>query len=251
MWIGESGRRYDFAVCRPGTIRMDEPAVYILARHDGDVTTPLLVGYTDSLHRHFGLSSQRCPEEWRRALAMGMTHVHLSFDASSTMARRAEVTDLVAALRPAINDQSAQDEEQGMPALEGAERAAVPTGQARVYRPERFGVGSKAQSPAFAAVDTGRYLAGSRNLAPPPLLRADPAREDDGYPGEFETPVADVSTPPDVQHQPHSEPAAAPFPLKLRLWLRRKGGGICSLPRQLPRRVSKVFRLRPWLSPPG
>ena len=84
MWIGESGKRYDFAVCRPGTIRMDEPAVYILARHEGDATTPLFVG---SLHRHFGLASERCPEEWRRALAMGMTHVHLRFDNSGNVRR--------------------------------------------------------------------------------------------------------------------------------------------------------------------
>src|SRR6266511_4831828 len=94
MWIGESGKRYDFAVCRPGTIRMDEPAVYILARHEGDVTTPLFVGCTGSLHRRFGLSSERCPEEWRRALAMGMTHVHLRFDTSSRRTRQAEVKDL-------------------------------------------------------------------------------------------------------------------------------------------------------------
>ena len=198
VWIGESGKRYDFAVCRPGTIRMDEPAVYILARHGGDVTMPLLVGYTGSLHRHFGLSTERCPEEWRRALAMGMTHVHLRFDASSTIARQAEVRDLVAALRPVLNDQFVQDEEHGVPAFEGAERAAVPTAQARMYCPERFGVGSKARSPALATVDAGRYLSAERGLAPPPLFRADPAREDDGVPGDFETPVAVVCTPPDM-----------------------------------------------------
>jgi hypothetical protein len=119
MWMGESGKRYDFAVCRPGTIRMDEPAAYILARHEGDVPTPLFVGCTGGLHRHFGLSSERCPEEWRRALAMGMTHVHLRFEASSRMIRQAEVKDLVAALRPALNNQSVRDEERSIPAARG------------------------------------------------------------------------------------------------------------------------------------
>src|SRR6266511_1978646 len=100
MWIGESGKRYDFAVCRPGTIRMDEPAVYILARHEGDVTTPLFVGCTGSLHR------------------IGMSHGHLRLDASSRMTRQAEVKDLVAALRPALNDELVRNEERSMPAFE-------------------------------------------------------------------------------------------------------------------------------------
>ena len=136
MWIGESGKRYDFAVCRPGTICVDEPAVYILARHEGQVTTPLFVGHTTSLHRHFGLSSERCPEEWRRALAIGMTHVHLRFDTSSKMTRQAEVRDLVAALAPTLNDQSVRDDERGLPALETAAQAAARTSPTRVYRRE-------------------------------------------------------------------------------------------------------------------
>jgi glycosyltransferase involved in cell wall biosynthesis len=85
----------------------------------------------------------------------------------------------------------------------------MPTGQALPYRRERLGVGSRGRSPALAAVDGGWYTAGSRGLAPPPLFRTDPAREDDGDPGGFETPVAVVDTPPDVQRRPHMQPAAA------------------------------------------
>ncbi len=210
MWIGASGKRYDFAVCRPGTIGVDEPAVYILARHDGQVTTPLFVGHTTSLHRHFGLSSRRCPEQWRRALAIGMTHVHLRFDTSSKMTREAEVRDLVAALAPTLNDQPVRDEERSVPALETAQPAAARTDRTRLYRRERAGVGGKARSPALAIVDAGRHISVERAVAPP-LFRADPAREDDGEPGDFETPVAAVDTPPDMQHRPDMRPAAATF----------------------------------------
>ena len=59
----------------------------------------------------------------------------------------------------------------------------MPTGQALPYRRERLGVGSRGRSPALAAVDGDWYTAGSRGLAPPPLFRTDPAREDDGDPG--------------------------------------------------------------------
>jgi glycosyltransferase involved in cell wall biosynthesis len=209
MWIGASGKRYDFAVCRPGTLRVDEPAIYILARHEGDVTTPLFVGYTGSLHRHFGLSSERCPEEWRRALAMRMTHVHVRFDVSSNMTRQAEAEDLVAALSPALNDQSVRDEERSVLALETAERAAIATGQARPYRREWFGDDTKARSPALGEVDAGWHSSGSRGLAPPPLFRADPAREDDGDSEDFEAPEASPDMPPHVQHRLDMPPAAA------------------------------------------
>jgi glycosyltransferase involved in cell wall biosynthesis len=209
MWIGASGKRYDFAVCRPGTIRVDEPAIYILARHEGDVTTPLFVGYTGSLHRHFGLSSERCPEEWRRALAMRMTHVHVRFDVSSNMTRQAEAEDLVAALSPALNDQAVPDEERSVLALETAEPAVMATGQARPYRREWFGDDRKARSPALADVDAGSHSSGSRGLAPPPLFRADPAREDDGDSEDFEAPEASFDMPPHVQHRPDMPPAAA------------------------------------------
>src|SRR5512134_2152694 len=91
VWAGESGKRYDFAVVRPGIIGIDEPAVFILAKHEGTNAVPLYIGQTTSLHAKFGASGESCPEEWRRALGMGMTHVHVRFDACSEAVRQAEV----------------------------------------------------------------------------------------------------------------------------------------------------------------
>ena len=194
MWTGASGKRYDFAVCRPGTIGVDEPAVYILARHDGQLTTPLFVGHTTSLHRRFGLSGGRCPEQWRRALATGMTHVHLRFDTFSKMTPEAEVSDLVAALRPVLNDQL--EEDRSVPALESAELEAPRTGRTRLYRHERWGAGSEARSPVVAAIGIERQSLAERAVASP-LFRADPAREEDSEPGDFDTPAVDA--PPGVE----------------------------------------------------
>ena len=209
MWIGASGKPYDFAVCRPGTICVDEPAVYILARHEEQGATPLFVGHTTSLHRHFGLSRERCPEEWRRALAMGMTHVHLRFDTFSKMTREAEVTDLVAALAPVLNDQLVLDEERSLPPLETESAASAPIDRTRVYHRERPDVGGRVQSPALAAVGSDRHISAERAV-PPPLFRADPAREDDGEPGDFELPVA-VDTPPDGQPWADMRPTTVTF----------------------------------------
>ena len=210
MWIGESGKRYDFAVCRPGTICVDEPAVYILARHEEQVATPLFVGHTTSLHRHFGLSRERCPEAWRRAVAIGMTHVHLRFDTFSKMTREAEVTDLVAALAPVLNDQLVLDEERSLPALEIEAAASARIDRTREYHRERREVGGRVQSPALATVGSGRHVSAERAV-PPPLFRADPAREDDGEPGDFELPVAAIDAPPDGQLRADMRPTTVTF----------------------------------------
>jgi Glycosyl transferases group 1 len=104
-WAGASGRRYDFAVTRPGTAWIDDPAIYVLVKRAADgANQALYVGYTESLHRLFGVAGARCPEQWRRALMLGMTHVHLRFEARSERARRAETLDLAAAMRPVINE---------------------------------------------------------------------------------------------------------------------------------------------------
>lgn len=125
-WIGASGRRYDFAVSRPATTWLDEAAVFVLVKCDGERTDVLHVGHACSLHKRFGLARERCPETWRRALSAGMTHVHLRFEACSEQARQAEVDDLVAALHPALPVQPVAAEEtvvQLLPAL--AEAADV------------------------------------------------------------------------------------------------------------------------------
>jgi hypothetical protein len=182
MWIGESGKQYEFAVARPGTIGIDEPAVFILAKQEEAQTTPLYVGQTSSLHRKFGLSSKGCPDEWRRALAMGMTHVHLRFDACSDEARRAEVMDLAAALMPAIELASASDEGANTSAFRGV---AAQTTAARVYKRqgrELVPEASSAQFPGLLFASTVKEDRGAFTNSFPSasFFRADPAREDDG-----------------------------------------------------------------------
>ena len=96
-WYGESGRQYEFGVVRPASFWIDEPAVYVLARHEGDRIVPLFVGQTEG--GRAGLNGEM-PAEWVQALAEGMTHAHLRFEAPSNASRQAEVQDLVLALRP-------------------------------------------------------------------------------------------------------------------------------------------------------
>jgi len=103
-WAGESGRRYDFVVVRPSTAWLDEPAVFILAKRDGGRDKALYIGQTGSLQRSFGASAL-CPDVWSRALALGMTHLHLRFEACSVAVRRTEVRDLVAAQQPVLNEE--------------------------------------------------------------------------------------------------------------------------------------------------
>lgn len=99
-WYGQSGRQYEFGVVRPTSLRVDEPAVYILARHEGNMVVPLSVGQTDSGR---GRADGWILQEWKQALAEGMTHAHLRFEARSEVVRQGEVQDLVVALRPLLN----------------------------------------------------------------------------------------------------------------------------------------------------
>jgi hypothetical protein len=192
-WVGGSGKRYDFAVARLGTICIDEPAVYVLARHEANETTALYVGQTSSLHRHFGLSRDRCPEDLRRALAMRMTHVHVRFDACSKATRQAEVRDLVAALRPALNEPTGQEEEEtglsfAMAAQEGIGPGSASPSARDPSQYNRFALEQKrAEVRSFSAdpVDGESISWARRPFASEPPFRADPAREEDGDPGEM------------------------------------------------------------------
>lgn len=99
-WYGESGRQYEFGVVHPASFRIDEPAVYVLARHEGNMIIPLSIGQTQGGRRG---PNGGTPSEWVQALAEGMTHAHLRFEARSKASRQAEVQDLVVALRPILN----------------------------------------------------------------------------------------------------------------------------------------------------
>jgi hypothetical protein len=84
----------------PASFRIDEPAVYVLARHEGNMIIPLSIGQTQGGRRG---PNGGTPSEWVQALAEGMTHAHLRFEARSKASRQAEVQDLVVALRPILN----------------------------------------------------------------------------------------------------------------------------------------------------
>jgi hypothetical protein len=100
-WYGESGREYDFAVVRPSSLRLDRPAVCLLARHEGNMIVPLFIGVSETGARR---GNALAPDVWEQALGQGMSHVHLRFEAPSEKVRRAEVQDLVVALRPVLNE---------------------------------------------------------------------------------------------------------------------------------------------------
>jgi hypothetical protein len=96
-WYGKSGRQYEFGVVRSTSFWFEEPAVYVLARHEGDRIVPLSIGQMEG-----GRTGPNggMPREWVQALAEGMTHAHLRFEARSNASRQAEVEDLMLALRP-------------------------------------------------------------------------------------------------------------------------------------------------------
>jgi glycosyltransferase involved in cell wall biosynthesis len=180
-WIGASGKRYEFAVSRPAASWLDQAAVFVLVRRQGQEMKVLHVGHTGSLHLRFGRASERCPEIWRRALAAGMTQVHLRFDACSERQRLAEVRDLRAGLRPTL------EEVRGLE-YEPPDRLA---GQARtrstsaddVLVPYRAKLKPTRQRDPHVDVEASRMDPGHVDLPlghafeAPRLHRADPARE--------------------------------------------------------------------------
>jgi hypothetical protein len=105
-WYGQSGRQYEFGVVRSSSFRIDEPAVYLLVRHEGDMMVPLSVGQTEGGRTG---PDGGTPAEWVQALAEGMTHAHLRFEARSKASRQGEVEDLVLALRPMLNELCASE----------------------------------------------------------------------------------------------------------------------------------------------
>lgn len=99
-WYGKSGRQYEFGVVRSAAVRFDEAAVYVLARHDGNMIVPLSVG---SAEAGWAGPDNGMPEQWVEALVQGMSHVHLRFEARSAASRQAEVQDLALGLQPLLN----------------------------------------------------------------------------------------------------------------------------------------------------
>jgi Glycosyl transferases group 1 len=215
VWVGERGRRYDFAVTRPGTAWPDQSAVFVLVRQQGDTMTPLFVGQTNNLHACFGLTEGRCPDLWRRALAHGMTHVHVRFEPSSESVRQAEVRDLVPALAPLLNEAAGREADRvavsssmvaaaswsvSAAALESVSEA---TASQAVASDAAHGMDSRrddVQLPIDGSGDGARF---ERRLALSRFLRADPARDTDP---ELDADAAPQAT--DVQDVGETSPPA-------------------------------------------
>lgn len=104
MWYGRSGKRYDFAVSRARPMWLGQPVVYVLVRYDGDSAVPLFVGHATAADPQLGGAGSEAVAAWEQAMALGMTHLHLRFEACSDEDRSAEVEDLMAAIRPPLND---------------------------------------------------------------------------------------------------------------------------------------------------
>ncbi|MBK8174990.1 MAG: glycosyltransferase [Rhodospirillales bacterium] len=217
VWAGESGKRYDFAVSRAAVGWLDEPAVFIFARHEGNCTTPLFVGQTRSLHRRFGMADSPCPDVLSRAQAMGMTHVHVRFEARSERVRQAEVRDLVAALQPALNSSAIADAESASSTVAEPMRDAemrAPAARLRIVSSasrsleQHDGVlATCAPAPMNAtaalpdadnrvdAAFEGRSVSRSSFPLSRQALRADPAREEDNEPYEDDAGVLSTFSP--------------------------------------------------------
>lgn len=104
MWFGQSGKRYDFAVSRARPIWLGQPVVYVLVRYEGDRPVPLYVGRATAADPQLGGPASEAVGAWQQAMAQGMTHLHLRFEACTEEDRAAEVEDLAAAMRPPLND---------------------------------------------------------------------------------------------------------------------------------------------------
>lgn len=208
-WVGASGRRYDFAVARPATTWLDEAAVFLLVKRTSTEVSVLYIGHTHSLHRRFGHASQRCPEIWRKALAAGMTHVHLRFEPCSERERRAEVLDLKAVLNPSIDDPQRADEEEAalsvaapmpVPAVPSAAGGDVLVLYRAKLKPTRHR-DPHVDMDAFDADARRGDLPIGHGFEAPRAQRADPAREplpDDALFLGQESTLADEGSDPDT-----------------------------------------------------
>ncbi|HRK96697.1 MAG TPA: hypothetical protein PK694_10290, partial [Rhodospirillales bacterium] len=100
VWFGGSGKRYDFAVSRARPIWLGQPVVYVLVRYDGETAVPLFVGRATAADPQLGGAGSEAIDVWEQAMALGMTHLHLRFEACTEADRASEVEDLVASIRP-------------------------------------------------------------------------------------------------------------------------------------------------------
>lgn len=100
-WYALSGRAFDFAVHSPSTSWIDAPAIYIFAKYVGSQWVALYVGEANNLQaRLIG------HEKWETAVLLGMIGVHVLFHHGTEAERKADESDLIAALNPPLNVRS-------------------------------------------------------------------------------------------------------------------------------------------------
>ena len=142
LWRGHSGRTYEFAVLSSERPLIAAPVVFVLARQKGGQTEALFIGHADRIGPGDGLDAK-----WIAAREMGMTHVHVSFDALWEPARAAQVADMVAALSPPLN---ASESEADAPAPVAAEVYRLPI-RSRGSRDDAAGAAPGGASPLAEA----------------------------------------------------------------------------------------------------
>lgn len=223
IWFGGSGKRYDFAVSRSRPMWLGQPVVYVLVRYDGDRPVPLFVGRATAADPQLGGAGSEAIDAWERAMALGMTHLHLRFEACTEQDRAAEVEDLVAVMRPPLNgpdaapvavagesiaDLAPMSTEATVAAL-----AAVPQGTAKAGPGRRGGWLGRT-----AAAVAGRYR--EWRWRPAAILteattgrvvvRADAIVLDDTQGETLTAPAVEPRTAGDLQPTRSTEPAGAP-----------------------------------------
>jgi hypothetical protein len=82
---------------------LGQPVVYVLVRYDGETPVPLFAGRATAADPQLGGAGSEAISAWEQAMALGMTHVHLRFEACTEQDRAAEVEDLADALGPPLN----------------------------------------------------------------------------------------------------------------------------------------------------
>ena len=99
MWVGASGKKYEYWIYPIGTSFKDSPGNYIFAKETApDRWTPVYIGETDSLKdRLSNHEKMPCVKRY------GGTHVHAHTGSADEKTRRAEESDLPAKWDPPCN----------------------------------------------------------------------------------------------------------------------------------------------------
>ncbi|MFZ4070575.1 MAG: hypothetical protein ACOYJ6_10785 [Caulobacterales bacterium] len=131
VFRGVSGKVYRFMALRPGAPSLHEPAVYAFARPGplGKGWTPVFLSRTADLATRLDGH-----ERWAEAELLGATHVLALFEPERVAREEAE-DDLVAALKPALNQGDDAADALVTAARRSAEVVAFPARPGVVFNP--------------------------------------------------------------------------------------------------------------------